>query len=170
MDFKEYMVKRRKGAKEIVLTILLYIAAVILAFVFMTMLPSASGGISALLAAGCFYGAYKVSARFNREFEYVITDDCVDIDVIYNATNRKRLISFNVKDIEIMASVKNNDYNAKLKGEFKETIDATTLSPHANVYFAVVEKNGRKLVKFEPPHAALETLRRFAPSKIIITD
>ena len=69
-----------------------------------------------------------------------------------------------------MASVKNSEYNSKLKGEFKETIDATTLSAHANVYFAVVEKNGRKLVKFEPPHAALEALRKYAPSKIIITD
>lgn len=168
MEFKEYLIKRKKGGKEILLTVLLYAAALILAFLCMNFIPSI-GGIEALLAVGCLYGAYKLSSRFNREYEYVITDDCVDIDVIYNASNRKRLISFSIKDAEVLASVKDTNYNSLLKGEFKETIDATTLRADAEVYFAVVEKGGRKLVKFEPPHAALEALRKFAPSKVIIS-
>lgn len=168
MEFKEYLVKRKKGAKELFLTVLLYIAALILAFACMNFIPSI-GGIEALLAVGCFYGAYWVSAKFNREFEYVITDDCVDIDVIYNASTRKRLISFSVKDVEVIASVKDSNYNSILKGEFKNTIDATTLRADANVYFAVLEKDGRTLVKFEPPYAALETLKKFAPSKVVIS-
>lgn len=169
MEFKEYLVKRKKGAKEMCLTMLLYLAALVLAFLCMNFIPSI-GGIEALLAVGCLYGAYRISAKFNREFEYVITEDCVDIDVIYNASNRKRLISFSVKDVEVLASVKDANYNSKLKGEFKKTIDATTARADANVYFAVLEQDGRTLVKFEPPHAALEALRKYAPSKVVITE
>lgn len=168
MEFKEYLVKRKKGAKEICCTVLLYIAALVLAFLCMNFIPSI-GGLEALLAVGCLYGAYWISSKFNREFEYVITDDCVDIDVIYNASNRKKLISFSIKDVEILASVKDANYNSKLKGEYKRIVDATTARADADVYFAVLENDGRTLIKFEPPYAALEALKKIAPSKVVIS-
>ena len=169
MDFKEYLIKRNKNTKEKILTVLLYLAALVLACVFMLIVPP-FGGINLLLAVGAFYGAYKLSARFNREYEYIITDDCVDIDAIYNKNSRKRLISFFVKDVQVIASV--NDVNQKhlLNGSFSSVIDVTTNRKDANVYFAVAEKNGRVLVKFEPPFVALEILKRHAPSKVFINE
>lgn len=167
MEFKEYLVKRSKTAMETLLTVLLYAAATLLAYICIFIIPPIAG-IGALLALGCYYGAFKLSSKFKREYEYVITDDGVDIDVIYNASSRKRLISFSIKDVEILASVKDANYNARLKGEYKKTIDATTNRADANVYFAVLEQNGRTLVKFEPPFVALEILKKYAPSKVII--
>lgn len=167
MDFKEYLVKREKGKKEICLTVLLYIAALLLAFVCMNFIPSI-GGIEALLAVGCLYGAYWLSSKFNREFEYIVTDDCIDIDVIYNASSRKRLISFSVKDVEVLASAKDANYSSRLKEEYDAIIDATTARADADVYFAVLEKNGKTLIKLEPPYEVLEELKKFAPSKVVI--
>ena len=65
-----------------------------------------------------------------------------------------------------------NDVNQKhlLNGSFSSVIDATTNRKDANVYFAVAEKNGRVLVKFEPPFVALEILKRHAPSKVFINE
>ena len=126
------------------------------------------GGIGLLLAVGMFFGAYKISARFNREYEYTITGDGVDIDVIYNKTSRKRLISFYVREAIVLASVKDENYKHYLNGAFDKEISATTNRSDANVYFAVLEADGRTLVKFEPPHAALEILKKHAPSKVFM--
>lgn len=170
MDFKEYLIKRNKSGKEILYTVLLYIAAVILSVIILMVVPPELGGINFLLAAGAFYGAYYLSAKFNREFEYVITDDCVDIDVIYNRNSRKRLISFSIKDAHILASANDESQKHLLNGVFDNEIDATTNRKDAVIYFAIVDKNGRTLVKFEPPYAALEILKRQAPSKVIISE
>ena len=169
MEFKEYLLKRKKTGKEVALTVLLYLAALIIGIICFVALAS-FGGIGALLAVGCFYGAYRISSKFNCEYEYIITGEFVDIDAIYNASNRKRLVSFAMSDVELIASVNDNNHNFRLNGEYKKVIDATTGYNSSAIYFAIVEKGGKTLVKFEPPHAALEALRKYAPSKVIITD
>ena len=166
MAYKEYMVKRKKGAKEILLSILIYIAAAILALASVVLLDSL-GGIDLLIAVGFLYGGHWLSAKFNREFEYIITEDYVDIDVIYNASRRRRVISFSMKEVQFIASVKSDEFKNYSNGEYK-VIDATTGRKNANVYFAAVEKNGKFLVKFEPPVTALQELRKYAPSKVVI--
>lgn len=167
MEYKEYLVKRNKSIKEKILTVLLYLAATVLAFLCFVLLLNL-GGIGLLLAVGMYFGAHKISAKFNREYEYTITGDGVDIDVIYNKTSRKRLISFSAREADVIASVKDENYKHYLNGTFDKEISATTNSKDANVYFAVVEANGRTLVKFEPPRAALEMLKKHAPSKVFM--
>lgn len=170
MEFNEYMIKRNKTAKEIFLSALLYIAAAILSvigFTFLTMVKL--GSIALLLVCGLFFGAFKLSSRMNKEFEYICTEDNIDIDVIMNATSRKRLISFSIKEVELIASVNDDTYKNRLNEQFEKVIDATTARKDANVYFAIVEKKGKTLVKFEPPHSILSNLYKFAPSKVRIT-
>ncbi len=168
MDFKEYLVKRNKSVLERILTVLIYLSALVLSCVCLFIIPSVAG-LGALLAVGCFYGAYRLSSRFKREYEYIITGDGVDIDVIYNAANRKRLISFSIKDVSILAPLDDVNYAQMAKGDFGKTIDATTNQKDANVYFAIVERDNRTLIKFEPPYAALEMLKKHAPSKVVIS-
>ncbi len=163
MAYKEYLVKRKKGAKEILLAALIYVVALFLSFICIMFVP----GIGLLLSAGCFYGSYWLTSKLNREFEYTFTEDAVDIDVIFNASRRKRLISFYMKDAQIIAPVSNGEFGRFSKMDYRE-IDATTHRKDANVYFAAVEKNGKFLVKFEPPVTALQELRKFAPSKVVI--
>lgn len=165
MDFKEYLVARKKTPMEVFLSVLLYLAAFILAIVCITLL-SAFGGIGALLAVGCFYGAHILSTRFNKEFEYIETEDTVDIDIIYNRSRRKRLASFSVKNIEVLASVDDTQYNSRLKGQFDNVIDATTGRKDVDVYFVIFEKKGKTLVKFEPPYAFVERLSKYSPLKV----
>lgn len=167
MEYKEYLLKRNKNIIEKFLTLLLYIAATILAVMCFFLLMR-FGGINLLLAVGMYFGAHKISSRFNREYEYTITGDGIDIDVIYNKTSRKRLISFSVKEATVLASVNDENYKHYLNGPFDKEICATTNSKNANVYFAIVEADGRTLVKFEPPHRALEILKKHAPSKVFM--
>ena len=168
MEFNEYMIKRKKSAALKLLSVLIYFAATILALLSLVLLLRYSG-IGLLVAVAFYYFAHKISSQMNKEFEYIRTEDIVDIDVIMNKTKRKRLISFSVKNAEIIASVNNTSYNTKLKESFSKVIDATSGRRDANVYFAIIsDKN--TLVKFEPPYSILTNLQVYAPSKVIIDE
>lgn len=170
MNYKEYLVKRKLGAAEILAMVMLYFAAFMLALCCLYYLRML-GGIESLLAVGAFYLAYILASRLKKEFEYIIVEDSVDIDVIFNASKRKNLISFSVKQIEVMAAMNDTKYNSRLKKQFDKVIDASTWKKGAVVYFAILEHKGQKtIVKFEPSASCLEYMKEYAPDKIHISE
>lgn len=59
------------------------------------------------IGAGAIYLAYKANTSFNTEYEYIFTNGTVDVDKIVNKSSRKRVVSFDCKNIEEV--VKFND-------------------------------------------------------------
>ncbi len=169
MAFKEYMIKRNAEFKNVLITLACYIVAVVIGIiVFPYLLKFLGGGAALLVAVGLIYLAYHFTSRLKKEFEYICTEDCMDIDVIMNKSKRKRLLSFNVSQLEIIAPANDSQYNNMLGGNFDKKIDATSKRSDTNVYFAIVEKDGKTLLKFEPPKEMLEMLQKYARSKINI--
>lgn len=169
MNFYEYIIKRKKSTGEKLISVLIYFVAAILAALVLMLLIKLSS-IAALLAFGFFYFAYKISTGMNKEFEYILTQDNIAIDAIMNSARRKRLISFSVPDVEIIAPVENKDFASYLNKKYDKIIDATSRSKNTTVYFAVVNLEKRTLVKFEPPYTMLSELFKYAPSKIKISE
>lgn len=167
MDFKEYMVRRNLDIKNVLITLAAYIAAVVIGLIVFPYLAPL-GGIALLVAVGLVYLAYHFTSRLKKEFEYILTDDNLDVDVIMNKSRRKRLLSFTVAQLEMIASVNDAQYNNVLGGNFDKKIDATSRRKDADVYFAVVEKGGRTLLTFEPPKEMLEMMQKYARSKIYL--
>ncbi len=167
MAFKEYMIRRNAELKNVLITLVAYIAA---AFIGIIVYPYLApfGGIALLVAVGLIYLAYHFTSRLKKEFEYILTDDNMDIDVIMNKSRRKRLLSFSTAQLEIIANVNDSQYSNMLGGNFDKKIDATSMRKDADVYFAIVEKGGRTLLKFEPPKEMLEMMQKYARSKIHI--
>ena len=165
MDFKEYMVRRNLDIKNVLIMLAAYIAAVVIGLIVFPYLAPL-GGIALLVAVGLVYLAYHFTSRLKKEFEYILTDDNLDVDVIMNKSRRKRLLSFTVAQLEMIASVNDAQYNNVLGGNFDKKIDATSRRKDADVYFAVVEKGGRTLLTFEPPKEMLEMMQKYARSKI----
>lgn len=168
MEFNEYMVRRKKGPKEMALSTLYFFAAAIISFASMTFLMRILGSLSLIVAIGAFYGAIVLTRRLNKEFEYICVEDSIDIDVIFNASSRKRLISFSIKKAEILASVNDINYNSQINGQFDKIIDATSGTDGKDVYFVILEQDGKTLIMFEPPRQFLEELKKYAPSKVMI--
>lgn len=167
MAFKEYMVRRKTELKDVFITVISYILALIIGYiVFPFLLPL--GGIALLAVAGLIYLAYRFTSRLKKEFEYILTDDNMDIDVIMNKSRRKRLLSFSVAQLETIARTNDCQHNNKLLGNFDKKIDATSKRNDRDVYFAIVEKDGKTLLKFEPPKEMLEMMQKYARSKIHI--
>jgi hypothetical protein len=102
------------------------------------------------IAVGVGFGAYVLISRLNIEYEYVYTNGELDIDVIYNRNSRKRLFTFTVKDIEIMAHVQDTAHTREMSN-VTETKDCSSGVVGPNTYAFVAPYKGKRLkVIIEP--------------------
>lgn len=101
--FVEKIVSRKKGPREYILSAMIIFISIIV--VVMASLLLGPRGIVLLLTAGLIVGDWYLIGSFNVEYEYSITNGEIDIDKIINRRKRKKLITADCKDIEIMAKV-----------------------------------------------------------------
>lgn len=163
--FTECLIKRKKNLKDYAIIIPLITAGVLLAVVWYVMFSvTAIGGIALTVVVAAWWGIYLVLSNLNLEYEYIVTNGDIDIDVIYSQKKRKRLASFNIKDVEIVAPIDNKDY-----GQFNELIDASAHDNRYNVYYILANIQGVKTkVLINPSEKMLNVLKECAPRKIII--
>lgn len=172
--FCEYIIKKKRGNKEIGIIALSIVGALILSFLIMTYLLSLImtyvQPLSSLvlpLVIGVWYGAYIVIKRQNIEFEYALTSGELDVDKIMNRSRRARLLSVSVRSFEAIALVSSGQYNDAVKA--LPTIDASSAQSSPATYFAVYTKDGqRKCLLFEPPGRMLEAMRYYIPDKLTL--
>lgn len=170
MNFKEYSVKKKRGIKEVIISVLLYVFATVPALLStMFLLSIGLAQFAALALFGFYYLAYRLSTGMKKEFEYAFVDDQITVDIIKNQKHRKRLVRFSMSETEIIAPVDDSESASYLQKKYDKIIDATSGSQFATVYFAVVNKENHILLKFEPVHSALLDLYKHAPSKIKIS-
>lgn len=96
--FFEQIVRIKKSVGTLALVIFIWFLAISLAvFFFMT---SLLGPLSAIVIIGLIYGAWWLTAKFNIEYEYIVTNEDMDIDKIINKSSRKRLVSITLSKVE----------------------------------------------------------------------
>ena len=91
--------------------------------------------IGVVLCVAVIYAAYKISQKFDVEFEYIYVNGDLDIDRIFSRNSRKRYLSIELARIVAIGSVENENikklsYNAKV-------IDASSgvsEDPYAIIY------------------------------------
>ena len=99
----------------------------------------------------------------NLEFEYTVTNSDVDIDMIMSKRSRKKVISFSIKDIEIIAPIENLDDEV-----FGKEIDASAHDPRYDVYYISVVVGGVKTkVLINPTKKILDIFEQIRPDKVI---
>ena len=98
-SYFEHLIPVRKDGKTLALLILIW--AVLLAFVAICVLLISKLGVFAfILSVAAIVGGVWLTKQLNVEYEYIFTNGEVDVDLITSKSNRKRLITFNCKDIE----------------------------------------------------------------------
>lgn len=164
--FIEVLVKRKKTGKDyLIITglVLLFLLLLFVSYVFLrytlTFLP--------LIVVGGGYGLYYFITNLDREFEYICTNGHLDIDMIIHKRKRKRMISMEAKDMEILAPVDSDDYKVHERNQNLKNLNLTTNTSLDNVWFFVGSYKGqRMLVTFEPTDKILKDLKRHNPSKV----
>lgn len=119
--YYEHITEIRKTKKDILFLITLWLLVVgfsVLAFIFL--------GISPLFVIFCvaaIYGGIFFTKKLNVEFEYIFTNGEIDVDMITAKSDRKRMTTFNAKEI-----VRVEKYNKENPLSRREKIEK------ANVY------------------------------------
>ena len=163
--FLEKIVSRRKTGKDYLKIFGLFAAAFFI-LILITMFGGYIGFLVPLILVGVIYGLWFFISGMNREYEYIVTNGEIDIDMIIAKRRRKRVFNGRARDFEIMAKVDSDDYRQAKKGKH-ELIDCSSLPDSKDTWFFVTNYKGQRvIVLFEPDERMLENMKRYNPSKI----
>lgn len=165
--FLEYIVPRKKGPKEIAIIIGILLAALILAAIGTFLMLTPLSGISFIVVAAAFYGAYYFITAQNIEYEYIVTNGELDVDKIIHRRKRKRIITVHSRTFDVVAPVGSAEHRGEENANFTQVIDASSGFDDGSAYFAVFSKDGQRFkLIFEPTEKMLEAFRTFVPRNV----
>lgn len=167
-DFYEALVRHIKTPKEHLIDVGLFfggiVAAVAVYVIASLMRLHVIGMVGALVV---LFFTLQGIAFHKWEYEYIITQGIVDIDQIMAKRKRKRIVSFDARDCEIIAPQNRGNYFAAYKT--LPVTDCTAYLEHENNYFAVLERAGvRKCILFQPSEDMVQSLKRYNPRNTFV--
>jgi len=167
--FLEKIVARRIRFVEYAFLVIVFIGGV--TFAFFAGQFFAVGLLSALIpliVLGVCYLLYRFGQSLYVEYEYTFTNGELDVDKIVARKRRKRVISLDVRGIEIMAPVRRvyaDEFERRRPGA--TVYDFASGSRADGRYFAAFTKNGQRfLMIFEPGDAFLAAIGRLIRDKL----
>jgi len=171
--FNEYIVKHKKTSSDSLKLVGIifgtFIACILVSVLSLIIIP-ALASISVFLLVAVAYGGIYLTNQLNVEYEYIQTNNEIDIDKIVSKKSRKRVITIDFKEIEICASVKSSEhkYEYENTGNIQRTYDCTG-DGVSGVYFVDIPvEGGKNRVLFQPPVKMIENAQKFNPRKIFI--
>ena len=164
--FMEKLVTRKKTYIEHLITAGILIGSLLLITVVLSIQILVQLGLSLIFAVGIGYLAYVLITSRNIEYEYIVTNGDLDIDMIISKRKRKRLFSASCKEFDIVSPVKSSHFNQSVQN-IKNRIDASSSADSPDAYFITLNYNGeRTLVIFEPTEKMLTNFRIYIPRKV----
>ena len=156
--FIEYLVKRQKTAKD-----MLIMVGVIFAFFVVLVFGIGIPMVGPFVVAVAGYGGYLLIISRNIEYEYIVTNGELDVDKIISQRKRKRILSISSKQFEILAPVHDQQYMKDFTNvNIQKTIEAMSSMKSPDLYFAVFVLNGvRTKLIFEPSEKMLEAFKKY---------
>lgn len=160
-SYSELLVKKEQSAKDKIIKFLLIgliaVTAVVgLVFIFAWIATLILGVV-----------AYFVLPNLDLEYEYVFVNGELDVDKIMAKSKRKRLKSFDLAKLEIMAPVNSHrmdyqNHNSKLK-----VVDFSSGNKNHKVFAMIIpdEKEVCKVL-LEPDRELLENIKKTCPRKV----
>jgi len=169
--FVEWLVKRRKSGKEwgmilgavALSVVLLYISFQLAIMLNIPMIPY-------FLFFACCYGIYWVWAQLDLEFEYSFTNGDITVDKIINKKKRKRVISFDAKNVEEIGEVKDAAAAAKLCAGKTNVHRAAETADGVGGWYIVYSRDGagKSLLLFSPNEKFIKAMKPFLPVRVRI--
>lgn len=183
--FMEHLVPKKKDNKDkliialiiaggVVLTLVLFAVMMAIAFAMASAAQQSSGGgmvfsIGLLLVAFMWYGAILLINSRSIEYEYIVTNNELDIDKVMSKKGRKHLITIDMKDVTCMARIDDDQYNSVYKNPPQgiRVLNYSAMNKNGYTYFADASVEGeRTIVLFQPTNKMVEALWRFNPKCI----
>ena len=164
--FIEKMVKKKRTPADIMISVGIMLLAFILAMAAFLFLSQFLGVMSLMLSVGLLYLGVKLQSRPSLEYEYLVTNDNLDIDKIIAQSKRVRIFSASCKEFEAVAKVKSSHFGVHVTNG-TQAIFAGVSMESPDLYYITLPYQGKKtVVYFEPDDRMLNSFKRFIPSKI----
>ena len=159
--FFEQIIPIRKKATAILAIVGIWFLAVIISAA--AFLYPILGALTALLVLGILYGAFKLTTKFNIEYEYIITNGTFDVDKIINRSSRKRMLS-----IELGTVSRLEKYNPALLNNVAKEKITFACNENDEAYLLVAEKEGKgaSYLVFAPDERLKGAIVKFVPKFI----
>lgn len=159
--FIEKLIRKKRTTKDyLIVATVIYLA---LGANFIAIMVPLLRGITLLFSGICIYFVIR---RTYIEYEYSLTNNELDIDIIVGKKNRRRLFTASCKDFEMFGRIDHDKYNEVKTIEKK--IMAITSKDSKNVYFVVLQFEGaRTLLLFEPDERMVEHITNCIPRKVL---
>lgn len=158
--FNEKLIKKLPDTRDMLLKGVIGFAAIAI----MTVSIMYAGVMSILVILGTGVGLYFAYKQFEVEYEYILTNDELEVDKITARERRKNLLSVDVRSFEVLAPVKE-----EYKREFEDTtiekrIDASSSVKSTKRWFAVFRNDEKKtLLIFEPGKKMRASMKQLIP-------
>ena len=154
----EQLVKMRKGAKYYFCMFGIWFAEIVFAF-FCLVVPYLRF-LSAILIVASGYGAYYLCGFLSVEYEYIITNGTLDIDIIYSKRTRKRLASYELSDVE---SIEKYSGDVLDKHKYRNLTVACNTDDPQSYKLLFSGDNGISAAVISPNERTREEIVKFVP-------
>ena len=160
--FNEYLIKKLLSFSDY----LKKIGIAVLGIIIMALGIVYAGALSVLIIAGVGVGVYFVYKEFDLEFEYILTNNELDVDKVISRERRKHMLTVKVTDFEILAPFRGN-YLEPYRNTLERTIDVSSHKKSPNRWFAVWKNEGKlTMLIFEPPQKMRDGIAAFIPRRV----
>lgn len=157
--YYEVMVSRKQSP---LLKIAQIVTAILTVFFAFTMFMGMLFGI--VLAVVCGVASYALSLFSSVEYEYLYIDKELQIDRILAKSNRKRMETLDLNELEVLAPVRSHELDAYRNRNYKKAdYSSGNEASEQKKYMLVV--NDKQII-FEPTEEMVKTIHMFAPRKV----
>jgi len=165
--FVEQMIKRKLNAKDYLIAAGIAILAMILVFLCLTVFAQIIGTLFVLIIGGIVYIAYKLIKTRFVEFEYSFTNGDLTVDKIIDRSRRKRVVSFDMKDVEEIGRYTQENAKTLLQKSTKLKLftgkNENGISEDSWYILCNSHKYGYLMLVFDPEEKVLEAIKKFLP-------
>lgn len=157
--YVEWLVKRKTPA---------YLTLLKMLFIMMTVCFVLAGLIfspALLIALLMGIAAYFITMNANLEYEYLYVDKELTVDKVMNKSKRKRVATFDVGKIEIMAPIKSHHLDSYKNRNYKAVDYSSWEEKQPDIRY-VFYYDGKQKVIFEPNEDMIKAIINVAPRKV----
>lgn len=120
-----------------------------------------------LILGALTYGCFVAKNRQRIEYDYTFTNGILDIAKVINNSRRKRLLSTDVREFEIIAPTSDDGFQRMLNHKGIEQRFNYFLNRGGGLYYGVFMHEGKKsLLIFEPSDTLVEMFKVYNPRNV----
>lgn len=161
-SFGEQLVKRQITSADILKRVGLILGGLLIATALMTISFVTRIYVLNMLAVGVIFGMVWLLTGMGCEYEYIVTNQDLDIDKIMGKRKRKRLITIKLETVEDLGV-----YDGSQGSDVQATVIASDATGINAWYLIAKHKNhGRTMLIFSPDDRTVQLIANGIPHKL----